>query len=211
MRVLIINEHCSPHQVTAIEKAIQIFHEQGHELISMEFYFGSVEYSWTLQDKQCPDHWLCLYPHKKKVSNFKLFQDIRHYIKKLKIDVVVVNGWYGSYVRLLVLLKWWIGCRMVIVSDSGYWDAPRTWFKELPKKLLLRGIDAGFVAGTPQANYLQSLGMAEHQLSLGCDVVDNDLYQSIPLRPNPIGHKIVIGTAARLVPKKNLADAMLHV
>jgi glycosyltransferase involved in cell wall biosynthesis len=72
----------------------------------------------------------------------------------------------------------------------------------------LRGIDAGFVAGIPQASYLQKLGMTADQLSFGCDVVDNDLYTAIPLRSIPSGRKIVIGTAARLVAKKNLSSAM---
>jgi len=208
MRVLIIYEHCSPHQVTAVEHSRQMFQNQGHELIPLELYYGSTDYTWTLHDKQRPEQWLCLYPDKKKVSDFKLFQAVRDKVKKLGIDVLVVNGWYGNYVRWMVLLKRWLRCRMVMVSDSVYWDVPRSWIKELSKKWMLRGIDAGFVAGAPQANYLQSLGMAAHQLSLGCDVVDNDLYSSIPLRSNPSGRKIVIGTAARLVPKKNLSSAM---
>lgn len=208
MRVLIIYEHCSPHQVTAVEHARQMFHQQGHELIPLEFYYGSLDYSWTLHDKHRPEHWLCSFPDKKKVTDFKLFQDVRINIKKLQIDVVVVNGWYGLFVWWMVLLKRWIGCRMVMVSDSVYWDVPRTWAKELPKKWLLRGIDAGFVAGNPQAKYLQSLGMAADQLSFGCDVVDNALYSSIPLRLNPSSRKIVIGTAARLISKKNLSSAM---
>jgi len=205
---MILYMHCSPHQVVAIEAARKDFLEQGHELIPVEFYYGSTEYTWTLSDKHRPEQWLCLFPDQKSVSNSKLFWELRRKIKELRIDVVVINGWYGLYAWWLVLLKRWIGCKVVVVSDTVSWKAPRMWYKELPKRILLRGVDAGFVAGTPQAEYLQSLGMSGTRLTFGNDVVDNQLYSSIPPRTSPEARKIVIGTAARLIPEKNLLAAI---
>ncbi|HQR06092.1 MAG TPA: glycosyltransferase family 4 protein [Gemmatales bacterium] len=200
--------HCSPHQVVAVEAARQEFQSQGHELIPVEFFYGSTEYTWTLSDKYRPEHWLCLFPEQKSVSNSTLFWELRRKIKELRIDVVVINGWYGFYAWWLVLLKRWIGCKVVVVSDTVSWKAPRKWYKEFPKRMLLRGVDAGFVAGTPQAEYLRSLGMPDTRLTFGNDVVDNQLYSSLPGRTKPEGRKIVIGTAARLIPEKNLLAAI---
>lgn len=208
MRVMILYMHCSPHQVVAVEAARQKFLAEGHELIPVEFYYGSTEYTWTLNDKHRPEQWLCLFPNQKCVSNSKLFWKLRRKIKELRIDVVAINGWYGLYAWWLVFLKRWIGCKVVVVSDTVHWKAPRKWYKELPKKILLRRVDAGFVAGTPQAEYLQSLGMSGTQLTFGNDVVDNQLYSSIAPRTKPEGRKIVIGTAARLIPEKNLLAAI---
>lgn len=209
MRVMILYMHCSPHQVVAVETARTDFLKQGHELIPVEFYYGSTEYTWTLSDKHRPDQWLCLFPAEKSVSNSRLFWELRRKIKELRIDVVVINGWYGLYAWWLVLLKRWIGCKVVVISDTVSWKALRKWYKELPKRILLRRVDAGFVAGTPQADYLQSLGMSSTQLTFGNDVVDNQLYSSIPARTKPEARKIVIGTAARLIPEKNLLAAVL--
>lgn len=208
MRVMILYMHCSPHQVVAVESARQAFQAQGHELIPVEFYYGSTEYTWTLTDKHRPEQWLCLFPDQKKVSNTKLFGVLRRKIRELHIDVLVINGWYGLYSWWLVFLKKWIGCKVVVVSDTVSWKATRTWYKELPKRMLLRRIDAGFVAGTPQAEYLHALGMPKELLTFGNDVVDNQLYAALPDRPSTEGRKIVIGTAARLIPEKNLLAAV---
>ncbi|MFT3879132.1 MAG: glycosyltransferase family 4 protein [Gemmatales bacterium] len=150
-----------------------------------------------------------MYPDQKRVSNYRLFWDIRRKIRELKIDVVAINGWYGLFAWWLVLLKRWIGCRIIVLSDTVSWKQARTSMKEFPKKMLLRGIDAGFVAGTPQADYLQSLGMSRSRMTFGIDVVDNQLYSDIPLRSSPSNRKIVIGTAARLIPEKNLKAAIV--
>lgn len=208
MRVMILYEHCSPHQVTAVEAARQHFLVHQHELIPVEFYSRSADYGWTLSDKQRSENWLCLFPGKQLVSNSELYRAIVRQVKALSIDVLVINGWYGRTTWWLAFLKAFIGCKLVIVSDSVAWDAPRTWWKELPKKVLLKRFDAGFVAGQPQSQYLQSLGMASNRLSQGNDVVDNALYEAIPIRSNPVNRKMVIGTAARLIPKKNLGDGI---
>lgn len=208
MRVMILYEHCSPHQVTAVEAARLHFQEQGHTLFPVEFYFGSLDYGWTFGDKPRPTEWRCLFPSEKKTSDRNLYRAVIRQVRELQIDVVVINGWYGRYAWWLVTWKKWIGSKMVMVSDSVMWDFPRKWYRELPKKMLLSGIDAGFVAGKPQAEYLQSLGMSANRLTQGNDVVDNALYEVIPIRTQPTGRKVVIGTAARLIPKKNLASGI---
>lgn len=208
MRVMILYEHCSPHQVTVLESARQRFQTLGHSLIPVEFYYGSLDYGWTMGDKPRPAEWICLFPQAQSISNYQRFRAVCKLVKQHKIDVLVLNGWYGLFAWWLVLIKKWLGCRIVMVSDSVHWDFPRTIVKELPKKMLMKGVDAGFVAGAPQAEYLSSLGMPANRLTTGNDVVDNNLYAHIPIRSVPENRKVIIGTAARLIPKKNLAAAL---
>lgn len=208
MRAMILYEHCSPHQVTAVEAARTLFDAEEHTLIPVEFYFRSHDYGWTLKDKQRSPDWVCLFPDQQKVSDHDLYRAIVEHVKKYKIDVLVINGWYGRYAWRLGFSCWLLPCKLVMVSDSVYWDFPRKAYKEFPKKLLMRCMDAGFVAGTPQADYLRSLGMPSNKLAPGNDVVDNSMYLTVPPRSSPQGRKIIIGTAARLIPKKNLQAAM---
>lgn len=205
---MILYEHCSPHQVTAVETARQLFQTQQHQLVPVEFYYRSHDYGWTLEDKQRSEEWVCLFPDKEVASNYELYREIVRQVKKHKIDVLVINGWYGRYAWWLAFTRFLLPCKLVMVSDSVYWDFPRKAYKEFPKKLLMRCIDAGFVAGQPQGEYLQTLGMKAAKLSQGNDVVDNHLYLNIPIRTSPINRKIIVGTAARLIPKKNLQAAM---
>ena len=63
------------------------------------------------------------------------------------------------------------------MSDSTAWDYERLYWKERIKRRLLRLATAGFVAGTPHAEYLQNLGMAPDRVFLGYDAVDNDHFR----------------------------------
>lgn len=208
MTTIILYHHCSPHQVHLVTEAQAYFRSQGSQLISVELYGGLADYSWTAQDKVRPKDWVCLFPNKKKTSTGQLFQAIRRVLKQHQADVMVLNGWYDRITWALAAARKLLGCKLVIVSDSVAWDYERSWHKELMKKCLMSCMDAGFVAGTPQRDYLHSLGMRPDQMTMGNDAVDNSMYSSIPLRILPGNRTIHIGTAARLVPIKNLATAM---
>jgi glycosyltransferase involved in cell wall biosynthesis len=135
-------------------------------------------------------------------------QAVQRSVHEPQADVLVLNGWYALYSWMLAARKRKLGCRMVLVSDSNRWDQTRKWHKEFLKRRLVKRMDAGFAAGTPQQEYLHELGLPRDKITLGNDVVDNSLYTSIPLRSAPLGRKVVIGTAARLITEKNLAASM---
>lgn len=204
MRVILTFEHGSPHQVAAVEAARHHFAAAGHELIPLEYYSGSLGYGWSFADKPRPDGWHCLFPGRQAATTREIVRGVVRTVRGLRADVLVLNGWYGLNAWVLAALKGWMRCRIVLVSDSNRWDRPRSWRKELPKRLLMRRVDAGFAAGQPQRDYLHDLGLPLDKITLGNDVVDNSLYTSIPLRTPPPDRPIVIGTAARLIPEKNL-------
>ena len=98
-------------------------------------------------------------------------------LSRISPDVVVVNGW--GHVESRVSLGWCRrnNCKVVLLSDSVRENRKRYFFLELYKKWLLRGINDGFVAGTPQARYLRYLGILEDNIFWpGSCVVDNDFW-----------------------------------
>ncbi|HMO36074.1 MAG TPA: glycosyltransferase family 4 protein [Gemmatales bacterium] len=208
MRAMILYEHCSPHQVTAVETARKYFGDQGDVLIPVEFYFGLKEYAWTLQDKSRSGNWLCFFPDRKQASNWELFRRIWAELKKQKIDVLVVNGWYGRFAWWLAALRRWLPCRLIVVSDSISRGIDQPFWKVWPKRWLISRLDGGFVSGTRAQSYLESLGLSSERITKGADVVDNQMYISIPPRP-PVGNrKLILGTVARFIPEKNLHAAI---
>ena len=130
MKAMILYEHCSPHQVTAVEAARAAFTAAGQTLIPAELYSGSLDYGWTFADKQRPPEWVCFFPQHQQISNYQRFRATLKQIKQHQIDVLVLNGWYSRFVWWLRAVRSSLRCKLVIVSDSVHWDHPRSAFKE---------------------------------------------------------------------------------
>ncbi|HPF86190.1 MAG TPA: hypothetical protein PK008_12225, partial [Aminivibrio sp.] len=92
-------------------------------------------------------------------------------------DVVVIPGWGFDFARLA--LQW---CRKnqrpaVLMSESKADDAPRSWWKELVKRLgYIRHFSSAIVGGEKHQQYLLQLGMPADRIFTGYDVVDNDFF-----------------------------------
>jgi len=105
-----------------------------------------------------------------KKAVFKALYDIRP-------DVLVVNGWGHRESRIALAWCRKEQCKIVMLSDSVRENVPRYFWKEICKKWLLRNIQAGFAAGTPQARYLNYLGIPLRGIfHPGSTVVDNDYW-----------------------------------
>ena len=129
-------------------------------------------------------------------------------------DVLVVNGWGHRESRHS--LNWARKRRrkVVLLSDSAFEDAPRTWYKEFIKRWIIRGSRSAFVAGTPQAQYARRLGVpSEKVFHPGSCVVDNDYWEESAARIRgederirrslnlPQRYFLYVG---RFIPKKNV-------
>ena len=105
-----------------------------------------------------------------KKAVFMALDDIRP-------DVLVVNGWGHRESRISLAWCRKEKCKIVMLSDSVRENVPRYFWKEIYKKWLLRNIRAGFAAGTPQARYLNHLGIPlEGIFYPGSTVVDNEYW-----------------------------------
>ena len=140
--------------------------------------------------------------------------DVWRALDGISPDVLVVNGW--GHCESRASLAW---CRRrgraaVLLSDSTYEDAPRSWHRELYKRWLVKGCRSAFVAGTPQARYAERLGIPpEHIFHPGSCVVDNDYWHArseetreaaAELREEYDLPEQYFLCVARYVPKKNV-------
>ena len=101
----------------------------------------------------------------------------------------------------------------VMLFDSRADDAPRVGWREAVKRTLVRQYDAALVAGTPQADYLTSLGMWPDSVFRPVDVVDNAFFARGAARalaegalPHPGPYLLSVN---RFLPRKNV-DALVR-
>jgi len=100
--------------------------------------------------------------------------------------------------------------RSVLMSESTRDDHRRVWWKELPKRCLVRWLfDAAIAGGKPHARYLGELGL-RGSIRRAYDVVDNSFYAAESRRARACGREafdlppdyfLYVG---RLSPEKNV-------
>jgi glycosyltransferase involved in cell wall biosynthesis len=127
--------------------------------------------------------------------------------------VVAIPGWEDRLA--LAALEWAVRAirPVVVMSDSNEFDAPRSALKERIKCRIVAMCDAGLVAGTTAAGYLEQLGMDRERIFLGYDVVDNGYFaqstQVVRKRKQDVRTQYGLPeryflASARFVEKKNL-------
>lgn len=97
-------------------------------------------------------------------------------LDEIRPDVVCVSGW-GLEVSLAAMK--WAAARsvpIVMLSESNEFDEVRSNIKEWIKRRLVGLCSAGLAGGSPQADYLQKLGLPRERVFKGYDIVDNDYF-----------------------------------
>jgi glycosyltransferase involved in cell wall biosynthesis len=94
-------------------------------------------------------------------------------LEQVNPDVVAVNGWnnFGSLAAANCCVR--RGTPMVVMSESARRDEPRSWLKEMIKRLIVNLYSAALVGGQRHVEYLVELGMPRDRIFTGYDVVDN--------------------------------------
>ncbi len=89
---------------------------------------------------------------------------------------VAVVGW--AFKWSLGALAWCLRNNVpaILLSDSTAISNERVWYKELIKRRLVRLYSSAIVAGSPQRDYVASLGMPVSRIFPGWDIVDNDYF-----------------------------------
>lgn len=144
----------------------------------------------------------------------KVARRIQDALSRFNPSVVAIPGW--SYTEAIAAVQWCAATKTpsILLSDSTAWDERRQGWKEWIKSRIVSLHSAGFVAGSPHADYLAALGMDPARITLGYDVIDNDYFSrgadearnsGAVLRAKhhlPAHYFLVSG---RFVEKKNLA------
>jgi 1,2-diacylglycerol 3-alpha-glucosyltransferase len=189
--------------------------QRGWEFAAVQIAETTAEHPWG--EISLPDYVITLLPFQE--GRDPTLQDPSRLIEcldQLNPDVVAIPGWGFDFAR--TALKW---CRRhrrvpVLMSESKYDDAPRTWWKELAKRLLsVRHFATALVGGEKHHHYLNRLGMPADRIFTGYDVVDNHYFTEVVDRlrshanemdiPECVRGKKYFIAVNRFIPRKNLA------
>jgi 1,2-diacylglycerol 3-alpha-glucosyltransferase len=172
-----------PHHVSRLEAISEAAPHASTRVVGMEMFSKDSDYEWrpipgrgttftrhTVMD--CESEAGRSQPRALREAVLKALEEIRP-------DVLVVAGW--GFLESRISLRWCRRnkCPIVMLNDNPRDNVQRTWWKEVAKRWLLRGIKAGFVAGSPQARYLERLGIPKAGIfQPGSCVVDNAYWAS---------------------------------
>jgi len=97
---------------------------------------------------------------------------------ELQPSAVLVPGWYTVPALAAALWAKLHRKRSILMSETTPGDYTRVWWKELPKRLLIKSLfDYSVIGGTPHRRYLIQLGFPPDRIGRFYDVVDNIFYQ----------------------------------
>ena len=134
--------------------------------------------AWGVAEAPARYHKISLFPEATRhyPAGAQLRQALCSMLEQVTPDVVAVNGWnnFGSLAAADCCVR--LGIPMVVMSESARDDEPRTWWKEIIKRRIVKLYSAALVGGQRHVEYLVELGMPQERIFTGYDVVDNDYF-----------------------------------
>ena len=102
-----------------------------------------------------------------------LVRRVRATLGQVNPAVVFIPGWADAC--SLAALQWCVetATPAIVLTASSAVGRTRAGWREFIKRRVLRLFSAGVGGGTPQGDYLESLGLARARIFQGCNVVDN--------------------------------------
>ncbi len=149
-----------------------------------------------------------------EANKLELARRVWQRLNALDPEVVLVPGYYTLPALAAAVWARVHRRRSVLMTESTAGDHPRTWWKELPKRLALRALFGWAVTGgRAHVAYLRQLGFPAERI-VGCyDVVDNALFgtgakalrEDAASAPAPAPFFLYVG---RLAEEKNVAGLL---
>ncbi len=179
LKVVIQYPSFGPQHPPRLEAIASLKPTPGSQVVAMEMFKRDSDYEW-LPIEHVNDTSFIRYTvmdcnsETARRSNSFIRKSVYAALDDIAPDILVINGWGLKESRASI--KWCRknSCKVVLLSDSVRENRKRFWLLELYKKWIVRGIKAGFVAGTPQASYLEYLGVPREGIfAPGTCVVDN--------------------------------------
>lgn len=171
VRVAILFTQFAPYHVDRIAAAARRLEGQA-EVLGVEVADGSHTYAWVRSSDV---------PGARKVTLFAgaRYEDLT-VAAKMRAIRAAVRGCEVVFVGIpysdpaIIGLSWlWRagGKRVVLMTESKADDAPRRWWREAGKRMLLRAYDAAMVGGPRQVAYLRALGFGGRTICEGYDTI----------------------------------------
>jgi glycosyltransferase involved in cell wall biosynthesis len=126
-------------------------------------------------------------------------------LQKLKPDFLLISGYYA--IECWVGLLWGAlrGVPRIMWYESNEFDYKRHWYKEIFKRIFLKGCCSAHVYGRSNKAYLVKLGMPSEKISIKRAVVDIEKFDTAAgskgYRKDGLTRIISVG---RMAPEKNI-------
>lgn len=151
----------------------------GIRLTALETASVDHTYAWREEAGAVPFERVQVFPGEtyEHIDPRRMEREVTRTLDRLQPDAVAIHTY--SFPDSRACLAW---CRRhrrvaIVMTDSKLDDAPRSWWREAIKGILVRGFDASLAAGTPQREYLASHGFPKDLVFPGYDVVDNAYFR----------------------------------
>ena len=120
------------------------------------------------------------YPYKilfkenfEEIHWYKKFYYLLKEINTFRPSVVIMGGYNNAPMILAAFLNKLLRIKTILATDTTIYDRKRNWIKEILKKIILKSFDYAFCVGTPQINYIKSLGFKTNNIFMAsCYAVD---------------------------------------
>lgn len=167
-----------PFHLARLKAAFEELEAAGIELVGLEMTTHKKLLAWDRDDTPTPFRRYVAWPGDtfENLSALRKWQGMLSKLKQIKPDVVAING-YSDY-DAWSALTW---CKLykrgaIIMSDTTLEWAPRFFYKESLKQLLVRRFNSALCAGKCSQGYLETLGMQPEAIFEGLDAIDNEYF-----------------------------------
>jgi glycosyltransferase involved in cell wall biosynthesis len=216
MKVAINYISLGVHHVARLKSISDVLLKLGIETICLEMFSKDSDYEWSkISTDDCTFKRVTVFEGESDVVRKSpgLKARIHSCMNEIRPDVLVISGW--SFPEALALLDWANkrDVPAILLSDSQERDMRRVFYKEWLKKRRVRRFDAAYVAGKPQLEYAEKLGMPRNRIWTGSCVVDNEYWTrrraEVIARPEHFRKELALPqgyflTVARFIEKKNM-------
>lgn len=191
-RLLSLHQHCYP---------------MGWELIAIELARHEADYEWEISLHDLPFKVISVLADEllEAVRFDKLLFRLYSYLSKIEPDAIAIAGYARP--AMLASLLWSICHRQpaILLSATHERDTQRVLWREIIKRIFIKGYRAAVVGGIPQKKYLVKLGMKPEAIFLGYNTVGNSTFHPEQLQDlkNPHDRPYFLAVS-RFVPKKNI-------
>jgi len=207
MLITIFFTNYGPYHLARIEACNKLFKQLGWDIIGVEVSRLDSIYAWKTDSQNFPVPIISIFGEEKceKISFFQIFLKTFATLSQLKPNVLAVAGYAEPAMLSSLIWSLWHRKRTVLFSDSKEDDAPRHWWSESLKTLLMMGYKAALVGGLTHKRYLIKLGLPSDAIFLGYDVVANESFSPSKIKScqNTIDKPYFLAVN-RFVSKKNL-------
>jgi glycosyltransferase involved in cell wall biosynthesis len=165
-----------PYVVARFAASEKLGKKRGVSVIGLEMAGRLKAYPWI--PRNLINAKVTLFPEKavEEVSFWQYIHSTWGCLQKLKPDVLAICGY--DQAAMLTALAWTKKNHRIaiLMSESKTDDKPRSYWKEIGKKIIFRCFDAALVGGAPHREYAFTLGLPADRIFLGYDVVENDFF-----------------------------------